>query len=165
MKRNLLSGYVKAALMADAIATAVNNNAKVAGIAHASNDNRPPQLPEAPGERRIHLMPEVEEAVREAALKLPRKQAMRDLAAILQADLDRELTTAVGIAIGMELTDLDQLHGHTFERVTIEGEEGESFLLDGRRILWVGPVTVNDDGEQVTVDRPIRRIKAATEAP
>jgi hypothetical protein len=161
MKHNLLAGSIKAALMADTIAAAVANNSRVAGIAHHSS-----ALADSPGDRRIHLLPEVQDAVREANLVIPRKNARRDLARILASDLERELGIALGLALGAELTDpAAQLAGHTFELVTIEGEEGESYLLDGRRIMWVGPVTTKDDGEQVTVHQPIRRITAATEAP
>jgi hypothetical protein len=160
MKHNPLSGSIKAALAVGAIEDA---------LAHAfgnSEPERPGQLVTDPGERRVWhssavLAQEQDDAaaVREANLVLPRKQANRDLARMLQADLDRELAVALGRALGTPLTDpAAQLEGHTFECQVVAGHEEETYLLDGVPILWAGPVTYEDNGEQVSVARPLKHL-------
>jgi hypothetical protein len=152
--RNTLSGSIKAALAVGAIEAA---------LAHTFG-NAEPELP-ADESSPVWLPPAANDAEREAALVLPRKQATRDLARALQADLDRELSTAVGRALGVELTDpRQQLEGHAFECVTVEGEEGETYMMDGVPILWAGPITLDDDGDEMAMRRELRHLNAVSAA-
>jgi hypothetical protein len=140
MKRNPLSGSIKAALAVGAI-----GEGALAASLLRHRDAEPEQDDAA--------------AVLEANLVLPRKQANRDLARMLQADLDHELAAAIGRALGAPLTDAAaQLEGHTFECQVVAGQEEETYLLDGVPILWAGPVTYEDDGEQVSVARPLKHL-------
>lgn len=135
MNRNPLNASIKAALAMGTIKAAL----------HHTFGNPEPADPTA--------------IEREAALKIPRKDAGRELARRLQAELDEHLAAAIGRALGVELTDPQaQLAGHAFECVTVQAEEGDTYCLDGVPILWAGPVTTEDDGEQVRVHRAIRHL-------
>lgn len=99
------------------------------------------------------------ELIHRANLVLPTKQAMRELAVKLTADLDAAIEEALTAALGEPITDPDaQLAGHLFE-VVPDGafsdagafvaldERGEAYYLDGRKLLWAGPTRLVKEGE------------------
>lgn len=117
-------------------------------------------------------------AIAEAALVLPGKQAIREIGQNLADDLDAHLDTALrrALDVGPEVDLLALVAAHVFELVpdgafTEEGEfiplhdRGETYVLDGRPILWAGPVTLErtNEGDAVQV-RGARKIRHYTPA-
>lgn len=103
-----------------------------------------------------------QEAAREAALRMPIKDAMRELHGKLQADLDAALQLAVERRLGAPLTDPDALRG----RLEVAGpdEEGaDTYILDGVPLLWAGPIGLSRDGDaEMGATRTLRHLWAET---
>lgn len=121
-------------------------------------------------------------AVREAALVIPGKQAVREIANNLAADLDAHLDSAIRTALKLG-PDADVVaameQGHTWELVPDGAfddagafipmdERGETYVLDGEPLLWAGPVeltrTDNGDDVQVRGQRKIRHYAVAADS-
>lgn len=94
---------------------------------------------------------------RAAAEKLPLKQAHRELAKKLTEDLDAALNVAVEAFLGVPLTDPEVIRGR-LTNVTIEGEPGETYCLDGVPLLWAGPVSTTREGDTVRAERQLRQL-------
>lgn len=78
-----------------------------------------------------------DEIARAAAEKIPLKDAHRDLADKFTAALDAALQVAVEKYLGHPLTDPEIVVGR-LSNVRIEGEDGETYCMDGVPILWAG---------------------------
>lgn len=116
---------------------------------------------------------QLDTAIREAALVLPGKQAVREIAQNLAADLDEHLNAALRTALKLGPGDdtVQAIAGHAFE-VVPDGafdetgafippeQRGETYVLDGEPLLWAGPVELSrtDEGEDVQV-RGARKIR------
>ena len=124
---------------------------------------------------------QLDTAVREAALVLPGKQAVREIAQRLAEELDEHLDTALREALDVAPGDnlVEVVQAHVFEVVpdgafSPDGEflppeaRGGTYVLDGKPLLWAGPVelTRTDEGEAVQVrgSRRITRYKAAADS-
>lgn len=94
---------------------------------------------------------------RAAAEKLPLKDAHRTLAKKLTEDLDAALLVAVEAHLGEPLTDPEILRGR-LTNVTVEGEEGETYCLDGVPLLWAGPVSTTREGDTVRAERKLQQL-------
>lgn len=113
------------------------------------------------------MVVELEAAVREAALKLPIKQAIRECGPAVAEQVSAELLTAVCRFHGKPFERLEELDTYT-DRLTLHpdddslepGERGEAYVIDGRHpILWLGPVKIERLGEpgdeSLKVSRPV----------
>lgn len=94
---------------------------------------------------------------RAAAEKLPLKEAHRTLAKKLTEDLDTALHLAVEAYLGVPLTDPQVVIGR-LTNVTIEGQEGETYCMDGVPVLWAGPVTTTREDDTLRGERPLRQL-------
>lgn len=79
-----------------------------------------------------------EQQLREANLKMPIKDKMRELAKQMQGHLDAELKKAVERFLGFEVTDPQQVAGR-LQHVHLEGEVGTIYAVDGVAVLRAGP--------------------------
>lgn len=100
----------------------------------------------------IELPADWERIAREAAEKIPLKDATRELMHKLTADLDAALLAAVERYLGHPLTDPEIVLGR-LTNVTIEGEEGETYCMDGVPLLWAGPPVIERVGDTLKGDR------------
>ena len=105
---------------------------------------------------------ELDAAEREVALRLPRKQAMRDLARRLADEQDEHIEKAIRAyfeAQGMSLDDPEQLRGrltvHQDQEADEHGARGDTYAMDGVPVVWIGPVKVEGD-EEMRASRAIR---------
>lgn len=94
---------------------------------------------------------------RAAAEKLPLKEAHRTLAKKLTEDLDAALHVAVEAYLGVPLTDPEVIRGR-LTNGTVQGEEGETYCMDGVPVLWAGPVTVTREDDTVRAERQLRQL-------
>jgi hypothetical protein len=145
MRQHILSASIKAALAADAIAQALANNARVAGIAHHSAAN---------------AESEQERIAREAALVLPRKQAMRDIERDQKERFAHAMLTALELHTGQSITTTEQLEALESRVYVVAGPDpedpevvGDLVLLDGQAILFAGPVGVQEVGDELRANR------------
>lgn len=113
---------------------------------------------------------ELDAVVREAALKLPRKQALKECAEALQEQLGMHLMAVIEAHLGEELVDPQrQLAGRFFvvgdAASRWEGgrlvhvppqERGDTYSLDETPLLWAGPVKLETVGDEVSASRPLR---------
>jgi len=107
------------------------------------------------------------DAAREVALRLPIKEAMRTLSTKLAADLDAALKTAIERFLGEPLLDLEILRGrltlHPDGIDTPKEDRGETYAMDGKAILWAGPVRVERDGDNMKASRGFKQFHADSE--
>lgn len=108
-------------------------------------------------ERAIQVV-EFDAIQREAAMKIPIKEATREVARRLLADLDAALQLAVERYLGQPLTDPETLRGR-LTNATYEGEEGETYCVDGVPVLWAGPASIVRDGDSVRGNRQLRQLE------
>jgi hypothetical protein len=100
------------------------------------------------------LVVELSAAEREAALKLPIKQAIRECGPAIAAQVADELQLALVRARGGAFESAEELGAYA-GRITLhpdaeveEGQRGEVYVLDGEHpLLWVGPVLIERIGE------------------
>lgn len=102
----------------------------------------------------------LEGAEREVAMRIPAKEAMRELATKLQADLDAALLEAIEAHLGEPLTDPATLVGRFM--VTREpgedGVAGDVYSVDGVPILWAGPIGIERVVDDMKGTRTLRQI-------
>jgi hypothetical protein len=124
-----------------------------------------------PAPPRIEVV-ELDAAMRQAALKMPIKDAMRECATVLQQQLDAQLLTAIERHMGEPLTEPErQVRGHlsAVDGVDADGaptqaedERGTVYAMDGVPILWAGPVRLERQGgpgdERMSAHRPLRHL-------
>lgn len=102
-----------------------------------------------------------EQANREAAYLMPIKDAMRTLADNLRHDLDAALEVAIERQLCHPIGDVEALRGR-LEVITVEGEEGETYHLDGVPILWRGPVALERDGDEMRASQTLKHLQSGT---
>jgi hypothetical protein len=115
---------------------------------------------------------ELSAAEREVALRLPIKEAQRELAKNLAKDLDAALLEAVQRYLGRPIETEADVRGHLTvhpDDHTIPFEQrGEMYAMDLHPILWAGPVKVEKFGdpgdEHVRASRELRHHMTASEA-
>lgn len=100
---------------------------------------------------------EEERVFREAAEKLPVKDAMRRVLLRLESELNAELQEAVERFLGGPLAEPEQLRGRLMH-AQLEGDEGLTYFVDRVPILWVAPSKIERDGNLLRVERPIRQL-------
>lgn len=106
----------------------------------------------------FELPPEWDKIAQAAAEKMPLKDAQRQLASKLTADLDAALQAAVERYLGHPLTDPQFIVGR-LTNVRIEGETGETFCMDGVPILWAGDPVIE------RVENTLRGVRELLELP
>ena len=99
------------------------------------------------------------EQIREAALRLPIKHAMLELAVKLQQDLDAALHEAAERFLGHALADPEELRGR-LEVTQTQGEEGETYRIDTVPILWAGPIGLSREGDEMRGGRVLKHLLA-----
>lgn len=109
---------------------------------------------------------ELDAAAMEVALRLPRKEAVRELATRLTEDLDAALKEAIEAYTGYPLTDPTTIKGrlsvHPDHPDTPEEERGEAYAMDGDvAILWAGPVKLEGEGDTMRASRALRHYAKA----
>lgn len=112
------------------------------------------------------IVVELDALQREAALKMPIKDAMRECARHLSAQLDTALKKAVEHYLGRDLRSEADVRGRLTlytdppDYVTQPEARGETYAMDGKPILWAGPVTIErtggPSGEQMHASRTLR---------
>lgn len=107
----------------------------------------------------IALLPEMTDIERAAAEKMPVRDATREVAKHLQADLEAALQAAIEQYLGAPITDPEILRGR-LTNVTVEGQEGETYCVDGVPVLWVGPVNMVREGDTIRGERQLQQLVA-----
>lgn len=113
------------------------------------------------------MVVELDAAVREAALKLPIKEAIRECGPAVAEQVSAELLRAVNRFRGKPIASMDELEAFT-NRLTLHpdddelepGERGEAYVIDGEQpLLWVGPIKIERMGqpgdESLRASRPV----------
>lgn len=103
-----------------------------------------------------------DEQVREAALVLPRAQAMRELAKRLNDQVEAALKEAIEAHLGHELADPAEIAGRLHYEEPVEDPEGKHgpgrvYVLDGVPLLWVGEPRLEEHDDEVNASRPVKR--------
>lgn len=102
------------------------------------------------------MVVELDAVVREAALKLPIKEAIRECGPAVAEQVSAELLRAVNRFRGAPLATSQELEAFT-NRLTLHpdddevepGQRGEAYVIDGEHpILWVGPIKIERFGDQ-----------------
>lgn len=101
-----------------------------------------------------------DQQLREANLKMPIKDAMRDLARQMQAHLDAELQKAVQRFLGFEVTDPVQVKGHLTHVPHMTGTDRQhtTYFMDGVPILRAGAQVLKRDGEAIHAYQPVTQL-------
>jgi hypothetical protein len=89
-----------------------------------------------------------EHQLREANLKMPIKNAMRDLAWQMQEHLDAELKKAVERFLGFEVTDPQQIAGR-LTHIQPPGDQVTWYQMDGVPVLKAGAQVLERRGEDI----------------
>jgi formylmethanofuran dehydrogenase subunit B len=112
----------------------------------------------------IAMLPTMTDIERAAAEKMPIKDAMREIARNLVADLDAALQIAIDRFAGHPVTDVEEIRGR-LTHVVIAGheDEGTTYCVDGVPVLWAGPVSMERDGNMMHGERKIRQLIEGTE--
>jgi hypothetical protein len=103
---------------------------------------------------------ELEEAARIAAERIPLKDALKKLTDQMDAELNRELQTAVERYLGAPVTDAELLRGRMVH-VQIPGDEGLTYCVDSTPVLWVGPAAITREGDTMKASRSIQQLLPA----
>lgn len=112
----------------------------------------------------------LEGAEREAALRLPLKEAVRDLGKVLHTELEEHLLIAVRRYLGQPEASMESvmqqiagrftLHPDPFDPDEPQAVRGETYAIDSNPVLWAGPIAVQRFGdagdEHVRANRPVR---------
>jgi hypothetical protein len=109
---------------------------------------------------------ELDESVRQANLVLARKGALKELHQVVTAKLELNLRCAV--AAHLQATNPGQLglleESVIEERLSVhpdgntalpENMRGVIYAWDDVQIMWVGPVTITDEGQQMAANQPV----------
>ena len=115
----------------------------------------PPQklarIPAALNKLEVVEFDALDAVMQEAAMRMPIKDAMKELGARLSLELDDNLRKAIERRLGEPLTDPAILEGrltvHPDGQDIPEAERGETYALDLVPILWVGPVKLEREGD------------------
>ena len=94
---------------------------------------------------------------REVAMKIPAKEAAREVGRRLQADLDAALQVAVERYLGHPITDPTILVGR-LTHVSRQGKEGTTYHVDGVPVLWAGLASIVREADTVRGERQLRQI-------
>jgi hypothetical protein len=110
-----------------------------------------------------------DEQVRQAALVIPRKQAMREIADALARQLEDQLRAAIECYLGGPVADPQVLAGR-LEVVSdgedaLQAERGVTYGLDGVALLWLGPVQLVEEGGELRGHQQIRHLNPAFKPP
>lgn len=124
-------------------------------------------IPAAVSEQ-IHVV-ELTAAEREAALKLPIKEALRELSQRTQTELNDHLRLMIEAYLQTDLVDPErQVRGRlsvvATSRPLTDGESvlvppeqrGDTYWMDDTPIMWAGPVALSRVGDEMRADRSIR---------
>jgi hypothetical protein len=106
---------------------------------------------------------ELDAAEREVALKLPRKQALRELHKVLQAKLDAALLHTITHQLG-HVPREEEVAGGKLEvdRCHEAGfEQGEIYFYMGTPVLYAGPIEVGGQGDEMSARRELRILNDA----
>lgn len=112
-----------------------------------------------------------QQQLREANLKMPIKDAMRDLAVQMQQHLDAELQTAVERYLGEKLTDPEVIRGrlvHAHPPVLKEAAAGDActiYCMDGIPILKAGEQVLERRGEAIHAFQLVEQLLPETYVP
>jgi hypothetical protein len=100
---------------------------------------------------------ELDEAQRQAALKLPRKQALRELHKVLQAKLDAALLHTITHQLGHEPKEEEVSKGQLEVEPCHEPgfDHGEIYSYMGTAILYAGPIELGGEGEEMRARRDL----------
>lgn len=109
----------------------------------------------------FELPPEWDAIALQAAEKLPLKDAHRQLAAKFTAELDGALQEAVERFLGHPLTDPEIVVGR-LANVRFEGEEGETYCMDGVPILWAGDIAIERVEDTLRGHRQLIQLNGTT---
>jgi hypothetical protein len=93
--------------------------------------------------------------IREAALVMPIKDAMRQLADQARENVEQQLHAAIERYLSEVVTDPKQIDGH-LTHATVEGDAGTVYQMDGTPVLFVGALNIERDGTSMQAQQEVK---------
>jgi hypothetical protein len=104
---------------------------------------------------------------REAALKMPIKDALRDTGIALREKLDANLAEAIERYFGRPFVPeevVDRLTLHPDGEEVPQEERGAWYAMDGKPILWAGPVKVERKDDEMHAHQALKHHTGSRES-